>query len=660
MQATDVEGKNIVLTGKFATLKRAEAEVALTALGARVSDSISKTTDILFAGDKAGSKLAKAEQLGVAVHDEATLAALLAGASAAARPAPAERAALAEVQPVASATPAASATPVAGFAGKIVALTGTFTTMTRAEAQKRLTDAGATVGSGVTKATDILIYGDNAGSKLDKASGQGVALMTEAEMVATLTAGGAGLAGASERLVEAAAGATEMSKVVAELRAFVQALKQRKDITVEQATLGRKAGKSKLDPLRAQKVPAELVELYAEVDGVHIEWRFTEPPGQGCMRIPAVSQWTRFTADDHHYMNFGDEYEALLLDEITPEGSTYLVRRKGKGAPARIIFASAAEGADGILAAGSIVDYLRKAMHSGFVPYWPRCFTPSPNVSYAEQELAVERFRAAPVAPGKLVVGGRVQFGYFAEGGRGEVLALLEVPASDATEFTGTRFVEVRADEGSVAWIPQKSLKAWSKTDAYERLRAPGLALVREDGGIDEQLAELARAVGPLSYLSANEPLGMLPSNARRAAGLLAARPLADAVTLVLALDDAVRRAKLTRGERRPLEQTGREFDPVELSRFRWTYTISHLLDGLHAGLVVLAHHASARRGVPGAALLDAALVEQLARNPGAAELHDRCTRATPLPAPRWGFQQPQHATLGLPPGAVVWAGSGY
>lgn len=664
MQAKDLEGKNVVLTGKFATLKRAEAEVALTFLGARVSDSISRTTDILFAGDRAGSKLAKAAQFNVAVHDEATLAALLAGVSIEPTPRPAEPAPR-RVEPAAEAQPAAStSTPVAGFAGKIVALTGTFTTMTRAAAQKLLTEAGATVGSGMTRTTDILIYGHNAGSKLDKASSQGVALMTEAEMVALLTAGGAGaeqLAGSSEKLAEAAASATEMTRVAAELRAFIQALKQRKDITVERATLGRRAGKAKLDQLRALRVPADLVELYAELDGVHVEWRFTEPPGGGCIRIPPVTQWTSFTGDDSHYMNFGDEYEALLLDEITPEGNTWLVRTREKGAHAMIRFASAAEGEDGVIAASSIADYLRKAMHCGFVPYWPRCFTPSRYVSYAEQELAIERFRAAPVAPAKLAVGGRVQFEYFSEGGRGQALATCEVPASDQTGFTGTQFVKVRADEGSVAWIPKKWLKALSKTDAYERLRAPELVI---DGiGLGEQLDELARAVGPLSFHSARDPLGMLPSNARRAAGLLGARPLADATRLVLALDQAVRRAKLDLRERRTLVQTGREFDRAELARYRWTYTIADLLEGLYAGLVVLVHHESARRDGPGAAVLDAGLVEQLAdhcdAHDAAKELHDRCTRADPLAAPRWSYPDPNIAALGLPPGAVLWSGTG-
>jgi hypothetical protein len=300
------------------------------------------------------------------------------------------------------------ATPVAAFAGKSIALTGTFTTMKRADAQKVLLEAGAQLSSGVTKKTDLLIHGDNAGSKLDKAASLGVATMTEAQMVALLTAGGAGaeqLADAGEKLAKKqeqdAASTTQMTAVAAELRAFVAALKRRRDIRVEHATLGRKAGKAKLAQLRAANIPTELIELYAEIDGARVEWRFIEDGyGGGCLRIPPVTNWTRFTGDDNHYMNFGDGREALLLDEVTAEGGTWLVRDKAKGGTedgrdaVSIIFASAAEGGDGITAAGSIAAYLRAAMAHGFVYYWPRCFKAHAYVSYADQEQALERYRA--------------------------------------------------------------------------------------------------------------------------------------------------------------------------------------------------------------------------------------------------------------------------
>ncbi len=69
------EGKTFVITGTLPTLKRNEAKAIIEAAGGKVSGSISKKTDYLLAGAKAGSKLTKAEKLGVTVVDEAWLTA---------------------------------------------------------------------------------------------------------------------------------------------------------------------------------------------------------------------------------------------------------------------------------------------------------------------------------------------------------------------------------------------------------------------------------------------------------------------------------------------------------------------------------------------------------------------------------------------------------
>ncbi|EMP56708.1 NAD-dependent DNA ligase [Marinobacter santoriniensis NKSG1] len=70
-------GETWVLTGALTTLTRDQAKEKLEALGARVAGSVSKKTACVVAGESAGSKLAKAEQLGVPVLDEAGLMALL-------------------------------------------------------------------------------------------------------------------------------------------------------------------------------------------------------------------------------------------------------------------------------------------------------------------------------------------------------------------------------------------------------------------------------------------------------------------------------------------------------------------------------------------------------------------------------------------------------
>ena len=65
------KGKTVVLTGTMKKYTREEAGQLLRDLGAVVTNSVSKKTDYLVAGEEAGSKLAKAESLGVRVLDEA-------------------------------------------------------------------------------------------------------------------------------------------------------------------------------------------------------------------------------------------------------------------------------------------------------------------------------------------------------------------------------------------------------------------------------------------------------------------------------------------------------------------------------------------------------------------------------------------------------------
>lgn len=76
--AGPLDGKTVVLTGTLAAMGRDEAKEKLEALGAKTAGSVSKKTSFVVAGSEAGSKLAKAEELGIEVWDEARLLAFLA------------------------------------------------------------------------------------------------------------------------------------------------------------------------------------------------------------------------------------------------------------------------------------------------------------------------------------------------------------------------------------------------------------------------------------------------------------------------------------------------------------------------------------------------------------------------------------------------------
>lgn len=448
-----------------------------------------------------------------------------------------------------------------------------------------------------------------------------------------------------------------VKKVVAELRAFVAELQKRNDIQVTVANLGGKAASDEVE--RVRRLYPDLADFYAEMNGIHVEWSFVEPSGGGCMRVPPISQWTVFAGDDQTYMGFGDDQEALLLDEIQPEGGTWLVRSKTNEKDVRIVFASGAEGAEGIEPAATLAEYFREAMKNGFVYYWPRCFRENPYVTYAAQEEAIERFRAEPVAPTKIEPGVRVEVSYFSEGGRGQALALHTAPPSRTTDFCGTELVQVKLDEGSTAWFPLKWMKAVNEEDAYERMRNPDIdiaALATADAL--GTFADVARAIGPMTY-SKSENVGLMANNGRRAAGLLSERSLQAAINSVLALRKAAIEAEINADDHHDLQKNGDEFSASEFSTVRWQHSIGGTLTGLFSGLVVLVYHESSQRQVAPSSLVHEETLQRLGRIPEASALHATLEGEGPLPSPTW-HSSDKAEELGLPADAVVLLGTGF
>jgi DNA ligase (NAD+) len=74
-------GETVVITGTLSTMTRDEAREAARAAGATVTDSVSRKTTLLVAGAEPGSKLRKAQELGVTIVDEGEFARRLAGAA---------------------------------------------------------------------------------------------------------------------------------------------------------------------------------------------------------------------------------------------------------------------------------------------------------------------------------------------------------------------------------------------------------------------------------------------------------------------------------------------------------------------------------------------------------------------------------------------------
>jgi len=182
------EGKKVVLTGTFSEYKRTELKKMLLAAGAKVTGSVSGKTDCLCYGANAGSKFDKAEALGIDTYDESeTLALLNASGPAKTKKKAAPKKTATKAKRTAAKKAKAAATPASSgpFSGKKVVITGTFE-IKRTELKKMLEAAGARVMSGVSRNTDCLVYGENGGSKYNKAEQLEIDLYDESETMALL------------------------------------------------------------------------------------------------------------------------------------------------------------------------------------------------------------------------------------------------------------------------------------------------------------------------------------------------------------------------------------------------------------------------------------------------------------------------------------------
>lgn len=79
---TPFAGKTVVATGKLENYTRDGIQMKLLELGAKPAGSVSKKTDYVIAGEKAGSKLTKAQELGITILTEQQFEDMLAGADA--------------------------------------------------------------------------------------------------------------------------------------------------------------------------------------------------------------------------------------------------------------------------------------------------------------------------------------------------------------------------------------------------------------------------------------------------------------------------------------------------------------------------------------------------------------------------------------------------
>ena len=245
------------------------------------------------------------------------------------------------------------------FDGKTVVVTGTFATK-RSEVEAALTAAGAKISGSVSKKTDLLVHGEDAGSKLAKAQGLGVAVMNEAEMNAALAGGasapsGGAAAAASASKAPAAAGASseQIAAVHAEqrdkwgltlgelLKCWVRVFAQRPDVFVRTNKLGPPAPAKVLDRL-APVLPAHALAFAAEIGKSEFCWILRDRKEEmdsssrgyngGRLNLNGFAAFEWYPRPQDWVGTYDSTY---LIDELVQEGVTLLSYEEVRRPPTR-------------------------------------------------------------------------------------------------------------------------------------------------------------------------------------------------------------------------------------------------------------------------------------------------------------------------------------
>ncbi|KAI9350311.1 hypothetical protein BDR26DRAFT_852178 [Obelidium mucronatum] len=188
---TSLAGQNVVFTGTLALLKRADASKKAVAAGAKVLSSYTKATTLVVAGADAGVKLDKAREEGIPIWTEQEFVDAVGGLPATPVKSPSKAKAAtptkkAKASPSTEDAAASDAINSSALSGKNLVFTGTLTLLKRADASKKAVAAGAKVLSSLTKACNLVVAGEDAGAKLEKARDDGIEIWTEQQFIDAL------------------------------------------------------------------------------------------------------------------------------------------------------------------------------------------------------------------------------------------------------------------------------------------------------------------------------------------------------------------------------------------------------------------------------------------------------------------------------------------